>query len=90
MIRLTVGIHHYPDNENIQDDAVRVPVERACLQLGQQLLLLRAAAVSGESCPAEAAAVAGGNGGKQGAAAGGGLSIQLVQQLVWDACGGWL
>lgn len=88
MIRLTVGLHHYPDIQDIQDPGIRVPVERACLQLGQQLLLLRAAAYNGNSLLADASA-ADGVDGQQGAA-GGGLSIELVQQRVRDACGGWL
>jgi hypothetical protein len=46
LIRLTMGIHHYPDIQSIQDPATRVAIERACLQLGQQLLLLRAAAAA--------------------------------------------
>jgi hypothetical protein len=76
LIRLTIGIHHYPDIQNIRDDAIMVSVERACLQLGQQLLLLR-------SKPTQSPV---------GTAAGSaeGLSIQMLQQLVREACGGWL
>jgi hypothetical protein len=35
---LTVGLHHYPDVQSIEEDTVRVAVERKCLMLGQRLL----------------------------------------------------
>lgn len=88
MIRLTIGIHHYPDIQGIQDDAIRVPVERSCLQLGQQLLLVRAAHIN--CSHATDAVTADGDGKQQRTVGGGGLSIELVQQLVRDTCGGWL
>ena len=88
-----MGLHHYPDIQSIQDDFIRVPVERACLQLGQQLLLLRAAYTSssnGSSSSSGAAeAAVSEEHGKQRCSRGG-LSIEQVQQLVREACGGWL
>jgi hypothetical protein len=81
LIRLTVGLHHYPDIQSISDADVRAAVELRCLQLGQQLLKLRRAA---------AAAADHDDGGGQ--AVGGGSTfgsiktIQQVVQLVERAC----
>lgn len=94
-----MGIHHYPDIQSIQDTDIRVAVERACLQLGQQLLLLRAAyhearsssgsgsssATSGDSAAARLEAVSGVVIDRDST-----LAIELVQQLVRRACGSWL
>jgi len=93
LIRLTVGLHHYPDIEAIKDDTIRVPVERACLELGQKLLLLRSAHVHSSG----AAGGVNGSSDEQQLPMDGaarleedGLSIELVQQLVRDVCGTWL
>lgn len=72
LIRLTIGLHHYPDIESIRDDGRRAAVERACLQLGRQLLLVS------QQHPGPPGDVQ-----QQ-------LSIGRVQQLVAQACGGWL
>lgn len=70
-----------------------MPVERACLELGQKLLLLRSAHVHSSG------AAGGVNGGgrneqqlpRDGAGfKDGALSMDLVQQLVRDVCGAWL
>ncbi|WIA36116.1 hypothetical protein OEZ86_007465 [Tetradesmus obliquus] len=89
LIRLTIGLHHYPDIQTLPDPAVRSGVELRCLQLGQQLLKLRqpqaaaaAAAAGGEEASDnnEAASTAGVGGWKNV------LDIRQVVQLVRDAC----
>lgn len=101
LIRLTVGIHHYPDIQNIKDNGIRVSVERACLQLGQQMLLLRAEYTQQYSSTATSSTVTSSTSSHAGfvadfeAADGGcssvsGLSMELLQQLLREACGDWL
>jgi hypothetical protein len=84
LIRLTVGLHHYPDIQAIADADVRAAVELRCLQLGQQLLKL------GQAAAAAAAYHDGHDGGAQavggGATTGGIETIQQVVQLVERAC----
>ncbi|WIA15935.1 hypothetical protein OEZ85_012679 [Tetradesmus obliquus] len=93
IIRLTIGLHHYPDIQDLPDPAVRSSVELRCLQLGQQLLRLRQqpAAAAAAAAAAAGADAAGDDGGAAGCAADVGgqnrlLDIQQVVQLVREAC----
>lgn len=99
LIRLTIGLHHYPDILSLQDEAIRAAVELRCLKLGQQLLKLRAQAASAAAGAAGHMEASGGGAVTLGVAAIDQLQqqqgdeqweIQHIVQLVQSVCDGWL